>query len=154
MTENKEWITIMLVKTEFGRVLGGFTKLRWQCSGDPREADSEDEATTPQQKDERFHSDPLGISSLFSFDKNERYELLKPGEAIYCGRKSIGFGRKDLRIRESVKGERRSFCKFPVSYNYSRSPYQAISKTGMDLVGSRYSQMFKVEEWEAHTALL
>lgn len=77
----------------------------------------------------------------------EKYELRKPDEAIYCGRKSIGFGKGDLKLLDSAHRIRKSYCKFPTSYNLSARPYLPWSKSGMELSGGRYSVMFKVLEW-------
>ena len=76
----------------------------------------------------------------------ERYDLLKPDEAIYCGRHSIGFGANDLRISGGVG--RKSSCRFPGSYNLKSSPYYSGSKSGMGLSGSRYGVGFMIKEWE------
>ena len=37
---------------------------------------------------------------MFSLDLMEKYDLKNPEEAIYCGRRSIGFGKGDLKIQE------------------------------------------------------
>jgi hypothetical protein len=77
----------------------------------------------------------------------EKYELRNPEEAIYCGRRSIGFGKGDLKILDKGHILRKNHCKFPASYNYQPRPYTAWSKSGMELAGSRYSVFFKVTEW-------
>lgn len=142
--------TLILVKTEFGRVLGGCTPLEWQYTNNST-LDSEDE-DNPEK--ERTHSskhklkcDPTATTVMFSLDLMEKYCLGKPAEAIYCGAKSIGFGRGDLKIVDRGEQVRRSYCRFPVSYNRVDKPYVGWSKSGMELSGGRYSVCFKLVEW-------
>lgn len=79
----------------------------------------------------KYKTDPYGKTALFSLNMMEKYTLNKPEEAIYCGKKSLGFGKGDLKILEKGNAIRKNYCKFPVSYNFGPRPYLNWSKSGM-----------------------
>lgn len=79
---------------------------------------------------------------MFSIDLNEKYELLDPKYGIYCGNKSIGFGKDDLRIINHSQKHSKNYIGFPNSYNNGN--YLPVKKSSMILSGSHDSNYFKV----------
>ena len=84
---------------------------------------------------------------MFSADLNERYELKDPSKAIYCGKTSVGFGRKDLRVVNEGQKYNKSYVGFPDSFN--NGGYLEIKKSSLMLTGSKDSCYFGITEWEA-----
>lgn len=89
---------------------------------------------------------------MFSADLSERYELQCPQYAIYCGKNSIGFGRKDLRIVNHAQKHCRSYMGFPGSFN--NGSWLPIKKSSLALTGSKESSYFKITEWEVFEVVL
>lgn len=79
---------------------------------------------------------------MFSVDLNEKYQLLNPKYGIYCGNRSIGFGKNDLRIVNHCQKYSKNYIGFPNSYN--NRLYLPIKKSSLTLSGSHDSSHFKI----------
>jgi hypothetical protein len=71
---------------------------------------------------------------MFSVDLNEKYQLMDPKYAIYCGRKSIGFGKNDFRIVNHSSKHSKNYIGFPSSY--SNGVHLPTKKSSLLLSGS------------------
>ena len=71
--------------------------------------------------------------------------MLNPQHAIYCGRNSIGLGRKDLRIVKQGDKKNKNYMGFPDSFNNGK--YLQVRKSSLELTGSKESSYFKIVEW-------
>ncbi len=80
---------------------------------------------------------------MFSVDLNEKYQLLEPKYAIYCGKNTIGFGKNDLRIVNHGHKHPKNSIGFPSSFN--NGLYLPIQKSSLVLSGSRHSSHFKIK---------
>lgn len=89
---------------------------------------------------------------MFSVDLNEKYQLTDPKHAIYCGRKSIGFGKSDIRIVNHSSKHSKNYIGFPSSY--TNGAYLPGKKTSMILSGSHDSSYFKIVEWEMFEVIM
>lgn len=89
---------------------------------------------------------------IFSVDLNQRYQLLEPKYAIYCGSKSIGFGKNDIRIVNHSEKHSKNYIGFPSSYN--NGLYLPIKKSSLSLSGSHDSVHFKITEWQIFEVVL
>lgn len=73
------------------------------------------------------------------------YPLVDPIHAIYCGRKSIGFGLNDLRIVNKSEKNGKNFIMFPCSYcEVNCSKGGKTKKLVNTLSGSHDSKKFKI----------
>ena len=86
--------------------------------------------------------DVKGNTFMFSVDLNEKYPLNTPQTAIYCGKNSIGFGRKDLRIVNNGNKLSKNYVGFPDSFN--NGDYLNTKKSSLMLTGSKDSCYFRL----------
>lgn len=93
----------------------------------------------------KYKEDVQGSTIFFSVDLNEKYQLLEPKFAIYCGKNSIGFGKEDLRIINHAHKHNKNFIGFPSTFN--NGLYLPVQKSSLILSGSRHSHHFKIKEW-------
>ncbi len=94
-------------------------------------------------KGSKFKEDLRGSTLMFSVDLNEKYQLLEPKYAIYCGKNTIGFGKNDLRIVNHGHKDPKNSIGFPSSFN--NGLYLPIQKSSLVLSGSRHSSHFKIK---------
>ena len=73
---------------------------------------------------------------------SERYQLIDPKYGIYCGKRSIGFGKNDLRISNHSQKHAKSYIGFPSSYN--NKLYLPNKKSCLTLSGSHDNIHFKI----------
>ena len=103
--------TVTLVKTQFGKIIGGYTPLTWQPS-----------------QDDQWCCDENCESFLFSISLNEKYPL-KEDEKDFaiCNYMEdgprFGYG-KDLRIGDCANSNDESYFDFPTSYNEVNEKYK------------------------------
>ena len=107
--------TLVLIKTEFGRVIGGYTPVPWNSSKKHWTADKSLE------------------SFIFSIDMRERFGLNLAQFAIaFNPEKGPIFGCCDICIIDKSNVEK-SNAEFPISYNnfkYGRNPETSMAFTG------------------------
>lgn len=108
--------TLVLVETEFGKVIGGFSALEWKSNK------------------KQWVADKNRVSFIFSLSLNERYELNLPQFAISCnGEKGPIFGCCDICLVDKSNKEKSS-AEFPISYNlnkkYHRGDQASFAFTG------------------------
>lgn len=148
---NEGNLTLILAKTEFGRIVGGYTKLKWEQVRSNNFEDDSDSSSKANPKVSKFKHDFKGSSTLFSIDSNQMYPLVDPTHAIYCGSKSIGFGLNDLRIVNKSEKTPKNFILFPSSYSDTNSDKGGLKNKKLvnTLSGSHDSKKFRICEWEA-----
>ena len=122
--------TLVLVKTEFGKILGGYTPLRWNAVKG------------------KFAVDLSRSSFLFSVDLKEKYPIVREKESIWCnprcGPVFGGGSGHDLGLPDAADKE--SFFCFPNAYDgmgkYSRN------KAGFEAYSGSSTSQCGVEEYE------
>ena len=93
--------TLVLIRTEFGKTIGGYTHYPWISSNGEYVHDSEKRAF------------------IFSLDLKEKYIPQDENNLIYCNSSegpSFGGG-IDIRILDDCNNTLNSYCNFPSTYN-------------------------------------
>lgn len=91
--------TLVIAKTEFNKIIGGFTPNKWHCG-------------------KSWVNDTTGKTFLFSLSLKEKYKCIDPNRSIYCSQYSgPAFGSFDLQLSDNCYNNRYSSANFPVSYN-------------------------------------
>ena len=130
--------TLTLVRTEFGKTIGGYTPIHWNAvqSGD-------------------YAPDPSLASFVFSMDLREVFRLKDANKAIYChtGYGPIFGGGHDMYISDGCNGNNNSGCSFPHSYD-GNGKYEKNQQAWTALTGSTNSNYFKVLEYEVYQVIL
>ncbi len=107
--------TMVLLRTEFGKVIGGYTSMTWNASK------------------KHWAPDKSGSSFIFSVSLKEKYQLNLLQFAIACNpEKGPIFGCCDICIVDSSNVEK-SNAEFPISYNsfnHSRNAATSEKFTG------------------------
>lgn len=119
--------TLVLLETEYGRVLGGYTPLVWNSSK------------------KHWAADKSLSSFIFSVDMREKFNLNLAQFAIACNpEKGPIFGCCDICIVDASNVEK-SNAEFPISYNnfkYARNAESSQAFTG------NAKGRFTIKEWE------
>ena len=122
---------MVIAKTEHGKVIGGYTPLHWVASATGE-----------------YRADKTDRSFLFSLSLNEKYELVRPMNTIYC-RSDFGptfGGGYDLHISNSCQNNTYSHSDFPHSYNNGK--YKNNAETYRKFHGNSEGTNMKIKEWE------
>lgn len=121
----------MLAKTEFNKVIGGYTALPWKSSNNT------------------LHSDIKKESFLFSLSLKQKMNLLDQESAIFNSKNygpTFGGG-ADLAICHNANTEKTSYSEFPYSYGNSRYMENSQHCTFM-FTGQQSGNHFYLKEWE------
>ena len=97
---------MVLVKTEFGKIIGGFNPFGWKSS-----------------LNDKWFSDHEKKSFLFSVDLKRKMQLINPEFAIYNQVEwgpSFGY---DLCLANECNIRRRNYSGFPDNYGFASEPY-------------------------------
>lgn len=118
---------MLLVKTEFDKVIGGYTPIAWNSSK------------------KHWAADKTLESFIFSVDMKERFSLNLAQFAVACNpEKGPIFGCCDICIVDKSNVEK-SNAEFPISYNnfkYARNPETSLAFTGSA------KGRFSTKDWE------
>jgi hypothetical protein len=130
--------TIVIVQTEHGKTIGGYTPLMWNGS----------------TKGRRYAYDFDKKSFLFSLDSLTKVPLGESGRAIRCdGRDGPAFGSgHDLGISPYCDRQKYSCVKFK-SYDISKAGYANEEEAVTDFCGAKDNNNFKVLEYEVYKVI-
>ena len=123
--------TLVLVRTEFNKTIGGYTPIPWKSSANT------------------LHADIRGDSFLFSLSLKQKMYLVDQNSAVF---NSMNFGPTfgagaDLAICHRANTEGSSYSEFPYSYGNNRDKEWSQHSTTL-FTGQKRGSHFLVKEWE------
>ena len=122
--------TLTLVRTEFGRTIGGYSHYPWDNSG--------------------WLSDGGMRAFLFSLDRKEKYVPADGNNLIYRGSgygPTFGGGH-DLRLADSCNNPNSSYANFPSTYNRAENKISNSQESYANFSGATNGWNFRVVEYE------
>ena len=122
--------TLTLVRTEFGKTIGGYTHYPWESSGG-------------------YVNDGDKKAFLFSLDRKEKYVPADGNNLIYRGSdRGPSFGGWDLYLADSCNNNSSSFANFPYSYNRAENKIANSQESYANFSGATNGYNFRVVEYE------
>jgi hypothetical protein len=129
--------TLVLVKTQFGSIIGGFSHYKWNAANST------------------FVHNEGKQAFLLSFDKGEKYVPQNGQKLIEChphwGPK-FGAGH-DLAIADNCNTANGSYANFPTTYNRESNKIANSMQSCKDFSGAIGNKYFRVEEYEVFRVL-
>lgn len=95
---------LVLVKTEFGKVVGGFNSIGWKDSNG-------------------YSADNQKKCFIFSVTLRQKIYLIKPEYAILNNRQYGPLFGRDIQLSDKCNTNKNSYLGFPFSYNFTAKPY-------------------------------
>ena len=125
--------TLTIIRTEFDKVIGGFTPKKWGQSGS-------------------YLTDEEGKTFLFSLSLKQKMDCQVQDKSIY-NHSSFGptFGSgHDISIRNQCNNNRDSVTNFPTSYNFTDNKYKNNQYSYAVFSGQTDGNGYKVQDYEVY----
>ncbi len=129
---------LVLVKTQFGKVIGGYNPYGWS-------SEMNGNYTVDQQKK----------CFLFSVDLKQKMDIVDINKAAYNS-KTYGptfGGGHDLYLSDACNANKNSRSTFPYSYNFTAKPYTNNQQSWTAFCGATNGNYFGVTEYEVYRVI-